>query len=75
MYAATVQARVTRGGRRGPPIDGWARNSRKKPSAVGGMVAAGHSASHWASGLAVAMAMKLQRCQADTMKVKAANEV
>ena len=70
-----VQTSETRGGRRTPPIDGSARNSRKKRSATGGMVAAGQSASHPTSGSRVAIAMKLQRCQADTMKVKAANEV
>ncbi len=70
-----VQARLTRGGRLTPPIDGSARNSRKKRSATGGMVAAGHRASQPTSGWRVAMAMKLHRCQADTMKANAANAV
>ena len=39
------------------------------------MVAAGHSANHSTKGSCVTLAMKFVRCHAETMKVKAANEV
>jgi hypothetical protein len=65
---------VTRGGRWGPPIDGWARNWRKNAIAVGGIDAAGHSAAHRHHGEPVAISMKVARCQADTTKVKVAND-
>ena len=66
---------MTRGPRRWPPIDGWARNTRKNAIAVGGMVAAAQSVSHSMSGLAVAAAKKPHRCHAATVKENAANEV
>ena len=59
----------------GPPIDGWARKMRKNRIAVGGIVAADHSASQRITGLVVVASMNVQRCQADTVKVNAANEV
>jgi hypothetical protein len=70
-----VHAKLTRATRRLPPMAGSAMNSRKKRSASGGMVAAGHSASHSTNGSLVYIAMKVDKCQADTMKVKAANAV
>src|SRR5262245_61539498 len=48
---------------------------RKNRIAVGGMVAADHSASQRITGLAVVASMKVHRCQADTVKVNAANDV
>src|SRR5689334_20077975 len=73
-YAMSVQASVTRGGRCGPPIDGCARNWRKNAIAVGGIVAAGQSASQRHSPEPVAIWMKLQSCHAETTKVNVENE-
>jgi hypothetical protein len=66
---------VTRGGRCWPPIDGWARNARKNAIAVGGMVAAGHSASQRANAESVAIATKVHSCHAATVRLNAANDV
>src|SRR3954471_1971161 len=74
-YAARVHARVTRGPRLGPPIDGCARKIRKNRIAVGGIVAAAHSASQCITGLLVATLIDVHRCQADTVNENAANDV
>src|SRR4051794_12072316 len=74
-YASSVHASVTRGPRLGPPIDGCARKIRKNRIAVGGMVAAAHSASQCITGLCVVTEMNVQRCHAETTNVNAANEV
>src|SRR3954462_6479232 len=74
-YAARVHARVTRGPRLGPPIDGCARKIRKNRIAVGGIVAAAHSASQRITGLSVAASMNVHRCHAATVNVNAANDV
>src|SRR5687767_6768837 len=74
-YAAIVHANVTRGPRFGPPIDGCARKMRKNRIAVGGIVAAAHSASQCITGLSVAASMNVHRCHALTVNVNAAKDV
>src|SRR5450432_1919724 len=72
-YASNVHASVTRGPRFGPPIEGCARKIRKNRIAVGGIVAAAHSASQRITGLDVAAAMNEHKCHAETVNVNATN--